>query len=68
MINFQLIATYIIVGSAAFYSIYQFIKLILKQDTKCGGCSSCSFKNELRKKKLTTSLIQKNHNFTYIKN
>jgi len=66
--DFQLITTYIIVAYAAIYTVYQFLKMITKQNSKCEGCSSCEFKNELRKKKMTTSLIQKNRNFTYLKN
>lgn len=52
--NFQLIATYLIIGAAVSYSLYHLYKMIrpAKNTSLCGGCGSCGIKKELMKNKI----------------
>jgi hypothetical protein len=52
--DFQLIATYLIISAAVSYSLYQFYKVISPSKDKsfCGGCGSCYIKKELVKIKI----------------
>jgi len=52
--DFQLIATYLIILAAVGYSLYHFYKVIKpsKKTSLCGGCASCDIKKELVKNKI----------------
>jgi len=52
--DFQLIATYLIILAAVSYSLYHLYKVIrpAKNASLCGGCGSCDIKKELMKNKI----------------
>lgn len=67
--SFQLASTYIIVFIAFGFTLYQFLKLFMKQKSSCGGsCGGCDFKNELNKRNISVKSHIKTNGLTYIKN
>ena len=67
--SFQLVSTYIIISIAFGYTLYQFLKLFMKQKSNCSGsCGGCDFKNELKKRNISTKSHNKLNQLTYVKN
>ena len=58
--DFQLIATYLIILAAVSYSLYHLYKVIkpAKNASLCGGCGSCDIKKELMKNKINMDGIR----------
>lgn len=62
--DFQLIATYLIILAAASYSLYHLYRVIkpAKETSLCGSCASCHIKKELVKNKIRLDELKMVHN------